>query len=624
MHRHDDFEDLSHLPTVDDVVSDEDKQMLWKKKSKSPLAEPVPEFAASLPVADEKARRSAEAIDAERRAVERSGPERGPSHGDAAGTLAEDPVPPRAPPSRVPDWAAEALAVPKRPAVRREPPIVSSKHPAEAATSPKSGPETPVAKGAGGSQVPGWVREAFGDGPGERAAGRAKSAATPSRAESKGEPRKNEPTAKQASKEPSPSEQGRDQQLAMSSSRDSKEKPGSQDGGQSPRDEVMREDKPPADDHSHPPPVPHLPHDDPRPLTRKEKLQLQYEKWGGRSLLWSVGLHLVFLIIAAIIVVQQTIEDEVDFLPGGSQAAQEASAEMEHQVRKKKLKKSLAQNMQLKRVMSLSQNAALSLPEAPPDMFDIPDQGMLDARDIGRGMGSGGMGGGLGKGLGIGGKITFLGNTATGRHIIFVVDVSASMSALSSTSNGGRRISRFELLKEELNKSLSRLPAGTGYQVIYFSDFAWPHNELDTHNLKAFDKYQWEITPKNINVHIPSFRYLKADMLSILRSRDVINASDNPGGTNWGSGLLMALKGVPKPDFIFFMTDGNRADAEGWLDVVTNFNIRSNKKTIIHTTAMMEPDAARELDDLAKRNGGNFTIVNADGSITTSKDYFAK
>ncbi len=614
----DEHDDFSHLPTVDGLASEADKQKLWKQQSRRSQAEPRPE-----PTNEEQFLPQEHL---EEPATAEGKPEAPHSHAVEETAEAWQP-----PPSRVPDWAKEALSGSKQPAARRElhiaggapaakagaesPPLVEKrKMPAEA--------RPPSPDKSAGSSVPDWVKEAFGD------ASAKKPASTPgaslSKKEAESRSKSQEPPASPAAKESALPAKSREQPGAHASAKhrdkeDAAEKGGS---GSEPSKEASAKEKEAEAETGHHPP--HLPHDEPRPLTRKEKLKLLYEKWGGKSLMWSVGLHLVLLIIAAVIVVQQTMEEEIDFLPGGSAAAKEASAQMEHQVQRKKLKKTLTQNLQLKRVVSISQNAALSLPEAPPDMFDLPNEGLLSARDITRGMGSGGMGGGLGKGLGMGGKITFLGNTATGRHIIFVVDVSASMSSLSSTSNGGRRISRFDLLKEELNKSLSRLPAGTAYQVIYFSDFAWPHNELDTHNLKAFDKYQWEITPKNINVRIPSFRYLKADMLTILRSRDVINASDNPGGTNWGSGLLMALKGVPKPDFIFFMTDGNRADAEGWLDAVTNFNLRTGRKTIIHTTAMMEPDAARELDDLAKRNGGNFTIVNADGSITTSKDYFGQ
>ena len=228
--------------------------------------------------------------------------------------------------------------------------------------------------------------------------------------------------------------------------------------------------------------------------------------------------------------------------------------------------------------------------------------------------------GSFGAGAGMGGKVSFLGNTGSGRNICFVVDVSASMSALGG-SGSGKRISRFELLKKELVKSLSKMPTGTQFQIIYFSDFAWAHNEVDSKKSREFEGARWTITPDNTNVSIPRFRYVSASMATLRKSREIIEDSDNPGGTNWGSGLFMALAASPKPDVIFFMTDGNRSDAEGWIDAVTRYNARG-KKTVIHTTAMMEPDAAEELDQLAKRNGGKFTVVKSDGTIIKGEDYF--
>jgi hypothetical protein len=114
---------------------------------------------------------------------------------------------------------------------------------------------------------------------------------------------------------------------------------------------------------------------------------------------------------------------------------------------------------------------------------------------------------------------------------------------------------------------------------------------------------------------------LAANPANLTKSRKIIDESINPGGTNWGAGLLMALAGSPKPDLIFFMTDGNRSDALTWVDEVTASNSKGKPATI-HTTAMMEPAAAKELDELARRNGGKFTIINADGKVTKGADFF--
>ncbi len=206
-----------------------------------------------------------------------------------------------------------------------------------------------------------------------------------------------------------------------------------------------------------------------------------------------------------------------------------------------------------------------------------------------------------------------------GRHVVFVVDVSGSMSAIAP----GESISRFDLLKKELVKTMNQMPMGTSYQILYFSDFAWPHDQVDSRNTEALLKYKWEIDSKDYKkVKIPSFKYIQANPFSLRESTEIIQRSENPGGTNWGSGLLMALKGNPKPDVIFFMTDGLRSDEQGWVDVVTAENKSRLPVTAIYTSAMQEPDAAPELDSLARRNNGRFTIVLGDGKVVKGEDYF--
>jgi hypothetical protein len=184
---------------------------------------------------------------------------------------------------------------------------------------------------------------------------------------------------------------------------------------------------------------------------------------------------------------------------------------------------------------------------------------------------------------------------------------------------GGSMMTRFDLLKKELIKSISSLAAGTAYQVIFFSDFAWPHDVVDSNDTRALNAYDWKISAMDRDAKIPRFSYLAANPANISKSKKIIAEANNPGGTNWGSGLMMALKGSPKPDVIFFMTDGNRSDEQGWIDAVTTEN-NHGKRTIIHTTALGTPDAARDLDMMAKRNGGKFTAVMADGKIIQGKD----
>ncbi|MBK8093135.1 MAG: hypothetical protein IPK32_14390 [Verrucomicrobiaceae bacterium] len=63
----------------------------------------------------------------------------------------------------------------------------------------------------------------------------------------------------------------------------------------------------------------------------------------------------------------------------------------------------------MKKIVTTSVNAEISLPEAPPDSLDIPDamSSVGGGAMSSGGFGGGGMGGGFGKGMGIGGASGF-------------------------------------------------------------------------------------------------------------------------------------------------------------------------------------------------------------------------
>lgn len=599
MHHDDDLDDFSHLPSVDAAPSADDKKALWKQHSRresepAHIPEPQPEHSPQEVLMEEQLLAHELPVEQEFNAEEH------PSHSpewaedtyviDApevetvAETHIEEEIHPE-PPAEVQDWVREAfeLSAEEPPKKKRRDPEVHSARTAEHIS------EEPRVIEVSPEEL--RAIEALRQGK----AGRKNRSKPATKIEASAEPEKPEtPRADDLPKQPEPSAD---------------------------KDSTHKE----SDDETAPavvPPVLHLiPHEDVPEPDAKERFRQMWEKIGGRALATSVAVHVALLIIAAMVIINTVAEKQVDFLPGGgSKGAAEAAQSKQFKVQQKR--NTWLKNKPLKRVVSTSISPNLTLPDAPPDM-DFPDTTKLIGGKgmSGGGFGSSGVGKGFGSGMGFGGKINFMGNTGVGRNIVFVVDVSASMSA-QGDSGTGNRISRFDLLKRELVKTIGRLPPNTQFQVLFFSDFAWPHNEVDSRNLQAFDKYAWTISPDKTSVRIPSYRYVTASSTTVARSIQIINDSDNPGGTNWGSGLFMALKGFPKPDVIFFMTDGNKSDAEGWVDAVTKQNLVGGKRTVIHTTAMMEPDAAQELDQLAKRNGGNFTIVTATGFTLTSEEYF--
>ncbi len=587
MESDDDLDDFSHLPSVDAAPSAEDKKALWKQHSRRAPPRELP------PVED---------------------------------PIPDEPPADPAPPADADDaWVDEALTV--RPPERFE----SSHENEEPRPQPPADPLIPDSDAAGPAvEVQEWVREAFELSSDEPEFKRSKGPELHAAQASAGVADEIDPT-----KIPDqPKREAEAPRLSKKRGRGAKQGPKAQPGDPSKntlpsaddlapaKDEAPRKGAPAPPREPSPPPLPVGAAIEPEP-DAKTRFRKTWEKIGGRALAASLAVHIALLVIAAAVIIQTVAEKDVDFLPGGgSKGASEAAQSLKHKVQSKK-NTWLKSKQPLKRVVSTSISPDITLPDAPPDM-DFPDTSrLIGSKGMagGGGFGSSGIGKGFGTGLGFGGKISFMGNSGVGRNIIFVVDVSASMSA-TGDSGTGQQISRMDLLKRELVKSIGRLPPNTQYQVIYFSDFAWPHNEVDSRNLKVFDKYRWNITPEKTGVRIPPFRYLAASGTTVARSIELIKDADNPGGTNWGSGLCMALNGYPKPDVIFFMTDGVKLDADGWVDAVSSFNLRGGKRTVIHTTAMMQPDAAIELDQLAKRNGGNFTIVTAEGFTLTSEEFF--
>jgi hypothetical protein len=136
-----------------------------------------------------------------------------------------------------------------------------------------------------------------------------------------------------------------------------------------------------------------------------------WQKIGGGSLTLSIAIHVGVLVIGgAIVISSQMIQSQVDFLPGGgTQQGAAASAEMKHKVSQKK-RSSLNKTMPMKKIVSTSSNSAITLPDAPPDLLDVPDvSSMIGGGSMGSGgFGTGGAGGGFGTGMGMGGMQGFV------------------------------------------------------------------------------------------------------------------------------------------------------------------------------------------------------------------------
>lgn len=153
------------------------------------------------------------------------------------------------------------------------------------------------------------------------------------------------------------------------------------------------------------------------PSRRRNPLATYWRKAGGGSLALSLLIHAGILVGAYFLVETIVLEQKVDFLPGGgSKAGQEASHALSQQVQQKK-RTNLQKSMPLKRLVSISPTAAVSLPDTPMDTLDMPGSSSFMGGMAGSGgFGKSGAGGGFGSGQGIGGMSGFAPVTFFGKR----------------------------------------------------------------------------------------------------------------------------------------------------------------------------------------------------------------
>ena len=134
-----------------------------------------------------------------------------------------------------------------------------------------------------------------------------------------------------------------------------------------------------------------------------------WRKMGAGSLLVSIGVHAALIALAIAIVTVTVKEPKVDFLPGGgSKGAADASQQLAHQVQTKK-RSAMNKTTPMRKVVSNSQTATISLPDIPMEAVDVPEMSSLMGGAMGSGgFGPAGAGGGFGKGTGIGGQAGFV------------------------------------------------------------------------------------------------------------------------------------------------------------------------------------------------------------------------
>lgn len=351
---------------------------------------------------------------------------------------------------------------------------------------------------------------------------------------------------------------------------------------------------------------PHEPHittilqpefEDNEPNDRKQKMI---------SLLVAVLVHVVIALVVTLIVVTHAKKD-VPTIIGIADGAVSVNELKKKSIQQRVQRRPSANSSPKTNLMSASAVSNIAIPTVD-DINPMDDIGF--GTDLGEGLGFGD-----GMGLGGGGMISFLGQESKAQRVVFVVD--ASMSA-----------KHVQLMKDELEGSLNKLPPNVEYQVLFFAGPVWSADEKVTKGARKQQKgAEVEIEPfigggskkweqgagaqgytYEGKGDYPVYEWKKSDKKSIKKTIDNVKKVNLVYGTDWLVSLMTALNMDPKPDVIYFVTDGSTGKPDQIVKEVVR-EARRGKDTQINTIGLLKPQQAGGLRDIAKGTKGKFKLV---------------
>lgn len=298
------------------------------------------------------------------------------------------------------------------------------------------------------------------------------------------------------------------------------------------------------------------------PVRRPNQFVRLWRSIGGGSLTLSILIHAGLLVLAGFVVfASQVFDKQVDFLPGGgTQQGAAASAELAHKVQMKRQQK-LQKTPPRQRLISTSLDATLTLPEAPPDVLNMPDISSLSGGGkLGSGgFGLGGAGGGFGNGVGMGAMsgrsfkplMMFGKELKDTRKIAVVMDVSRSMTKF------------LPLVTKELDKVAYGSPL-----VLYFGcGLMQPKGKIDDEIFPvSSDQFRtfWQVWEGKTSLRVPAserknFKYDPAKPMPLETIFDMMHKRQNTwfvefNGITYAWTALMS-KEVMEADTIYWFAD---------------------------------------------------------------------
>ncbi len=234
----------------------------------------------------------------------------------------------------------------------------------------------------------------------------------------------------------------------------------------------------------------------------EKKKNLYLRMTSSMPLVVTVSVHVVFLLIAGAIVVQQATSEQKRAFEASNLSENTASKQVEHRLqtaRRGGASGGAQSPVSANRIVS-SAAGGLALPEMP----DLPSMGSagfggFSGMGSGVGLGAGtGMATSLGGGTGLGGRgfmsLSFLGSTSqTVSKVIFVVDTS---TFIMEPRKGG--FQAFTIIREELIRLVNRLPLSAQFNVVLYN-YVTANTEENQVNVNLFKSELTLATSANKN-----------------------------------------------------------------------------------------------------------------------------
>ncbi len=204
---------------------------------------------------------------------------------------------------------------------------------------------------------------------------------------------------------------------------------------------------------------------------------------------------------------------------------------------------------------------------------------------------------GTGEGPGGGlGKVTqFMGQQAQGTRFAFVIDYSKSMSR-----------TQLSMMKHELYSAVETVGEQGLVSLLFFSGPVW---RPDQDAKEAEDRWAgsngkgWYLKEGAMG---PDPRWLLPTRKNLAALLRMIHTTPTTYGTDWYPPLKLALEMNPRPDVVFFMTDGScpKTSVERTLELVKSLPPRSVQ---INTVALgVSEQKVEGLHIIAEMTGGSF------------------